>query len=89
MLYPIELLRQLTACMVTGTPLFVMSSMSFLTVGRFRTGLNQTQTSCTASWLEVNQRPLLTSSCKLHYSYLPSLQFAIFHRLKDTLTHCI
>ena len=45
MLYPIELLRQITACMVTGTPLFVMSSLSFLTVGLSMTRLSQACTS--------------------------------------------
>ena len=32
MLYPIELLRQMTASMVTARPLFVMSRVGFLTV---------------------------------------------------------
>lgn len=49
MLYPIELLRQTfaphadgvtqrTACMLTGMPLFVMSSVGFLRVGGCATG---------------------------------------------------
>ena len=49
MLYPIELLRQTfaphadgvtqrTACMLTGMPLFVMSSLGFLRVGGCATG---------------------------------------------------
>ena len=32
MLYPIELLRQMTASMVTAMPLFVMSCVAFFTV---------------------------------------------------------
>ena len=34
MLYPIELLRQIPASMVTAGPLFVMSRVAFLTVSR-------------------------------------------------------
>ena len=34
MLYPIELLRQMPASMVTAGPLFVMSRVAFLTVRR-------------------------------------------------------
>ena len=55
MLYPIELLRQITACMVTGTPLFVMSSLSFLTVGLSMTRLSQARTSRRPSPFDLTQ----------------------------------
>ena len=87
MLYPIELLGQMTAaalkarrrtaCMLTAEVGFVMSSVGFLSVGRCQPYL-----SCPDPANTGPARP----SCKMHSPKTPSLQIATFQPLKVDLS---
>lgn len=88
MLYPIELLGQMTAtepralrrtaCMLTAKVGFVMSSVGFLSVGAC---LPERAGFC------LVKPGLPKPSCKMHYPKMPALQFATLSPLKIASNH--
>ena len=88
MLYPIELLGQMTAtrpgalrrtaCMLTAEVGFVMSSVGFLNVGRSLARSRR---------LHPANPGIDGRSCKMHYPKMPSLQFATKPLFRHQLTH--